>query len=97
MPEALLVSLPEDELLGECVRRWETRNISLADSPLLWLQIPEVCGVLERWTPETRTRWVWVEDQAAGLILNQDANRTRAALDTASQRRLLLRELGWEA
>lgn len=96
VPEALLTSLPEDAILRECLRRWEAKDISLRDPPSLWLQVPEVRGVLERWTPEARVRWIWIEDKAAGLILCQDLDGARAALDTASQRRSLLRKLGLE-
>jgi len=95
-PEALLVSLEENEILRECLRRWEARDISIEDPPALWMQIPEVRGVLERWTPEARVRWIWVEDEAAGLILCQDSDGVRAALDTASRRELLLGKLRWE-
>jgi len=97
MPGALLVSLPEDELLEECLHRWETRDVSLTDPPFFWLQIPEVRGVLEHWMPEEHTRYIWIEDQAAGIILTQDVNGVQAALDTVHLRQKLLRELGWEA
>lgn len=97
MPEALLVSLEEDAALGACLRRWEQRAPSLEGSPALWRQFGEVHGVLECQTAETRIRWGWIEDVETGVILRQDKNGVHAALDTDSQRRSVLRELGMEA
>lgn len=93
MPEALLVSLPEDEIIQESLKRWEARALSLTEPPARWLELEEVPCVLEC----RETRWIWIEDPAAGLILQQDQDGTRAELDTASRRQALLRELGLEA
>jgi hypothetical protein len=96
MPEALLISFSDDEVLKECFARWQTFQISFLDSPSLWTQMEEVRGILEYHAPESQTRWIWVDDAAAGLILRQDQSGTRAELDTVSHRKSLLRELRLE-
>lgn len=96
MPETLMETLPDDPALQECLARWKGQKITLEDSPGLWYRFSEVCGILEHQTPETQTRWIWVEDIAADLVLRQERNGIHAELDTASQRRSLLRELGLE-
>lgn len=97
MPEALLATLPEDETLLECLARWEREAVPMDASAALWVRMEEVRGVLERWTPESRNRWVWVEDDAVNLILRQGPGRIRAELDTSLCRQKLERELKGEA
>ncbi|MCI9332985.1 MAG: hypothetical protein HFG05_12600 [Oscillibacter sp.] len=96
MPEALLTSFPDDKNLKECFARWQTPQISFSDSPSRWNQIKEARGVLEYHTLRIHTRWIWVDDTAAGLMLRQDQNGTRAELDTVSHRKALLKELRLE-
>lgn len=97
MPEALEVSLADDAALGACLRRWERRAPGLEETPALWRQFDEVRGVLEYQTSGTKTRWVWIEDVESGVLLCQDQSGAHAKLDTDSQRRFVLRELGMEA
>lgn len=95
MPDALLVSLPEDRLLLDCLAGWE--SISPAEGPEHWLALEKVRAVVERRGTEGLTRWIRIEDDAASLLLRQDGGGIRAELDTASRRRRLPEELGWEA
>lgn len=97
MPDELMDALPDDEIIKGCLDRWTSRRLSPEGDFSLWIQAEEARGVLECLTPETRTRWIWIEDPAASLILRQDQTNTQAMLDTVSQRKSLLRELGLEA
>lgn len=96
MPEALLDSLTENQIISSSLSRWESQSASLVDSVPLWMQIPEVVGVLDRWSQGIQTRWIWIEDMDASLVLFQAQGETRSILDTASYRRALLRELRLE-
>ena len=96
MPETLLDSLTENQIISSSLSRWESQSASLVDSVPLWMQIPEVVGVLDRWSQGIQTRWIWIEDMDASLVLFQAQGETRSILDTASYRRALLRELRLE-
>lgn len=96
MPEALLTSFPDDENLKKCFARWQTPQISFSDSPSRWIRVKEARGVLGYHALGTQTRWIWVDDTVAGLILRQDQNGTRVELDTVSHRKALLQELRLE-
>lgn len=96
MPEELTLSLPDDVLLRECLEKWRTQGISFTDTPGRWLQLEEVRGVLEIQTPETQTRWIWIEEDAADIVVRQDRNGIWAWLDTVSQRKRMMRELELE-
>lgn len=97
MPEALLETLPWDETLRACLAEWERRDIPLTAPVSPWVQMKEVRGVLDCRMPDGLVRWIWIDDTAAGLIVRQDEHGTGSALDTASQRQTLLRELRLEA
>lgn len=97
MPEALLASLPDDPALQACLAAWEGQAVLLEDPPARWMDLPQVRGVIDRWTPEGHSRWIWAEDALAGAVLRQDRDGIHAALDTPSRRRELAAELEWEA
>lgn len=96
MPETLLDTLSDDVFLRPCLDYWEGQPLSLEDVVALWLQFDEVRGVLECQTLKEKIRWIWIKDRIADVVLRQDLAETRAVLDTVSQQKLLLRELGLE-